>query len=93
MDYLNIIVKSKYVLDSDKETIFGSEDVVFTDSDTDIFDLLVLIGSFKSKTQAKKNWNGPKEIPYGFSEFCIGKIKRHLTIWNTVECENNENSN
>jgi len=85
MDYLNVIVNSENIKDGDKELIFGEEDVIFISKDTSIFDLLVMIGVFSSKGQAKKNWNGAKELPNGYSEFYVGKLKRQLSIWNPTE--------
>ena len=52
------------------------------ENEVDMFDLLVMLGAFSSKGQAKKNWKGVKDIPFGWSEFIIGKLKRQLCIWN-----------
>tara|TARA_Y100000310_G_C20593346_1_gene769240 strand:- start:1178 stop:1357 length:180 start_codon:yes stop_codon:yes gene_type:complete len=53
---------------------------------TDIFDLLVNIGLFPSKSQARKNWKREKEIPAGFSDFPnLGKKKLRMTILNPIE--------
>lgn len=84
MEYLNIAIDNPYLDDDDIKAIFPiDEDVkIIKENEVDIFDLLVKLEAFKSKGQAKKNWNGPKEIPPGFSEFTIGKLKRQLTIWN-----------
>lgn len=53
-------------------------------ADTDIFDLLVRIEAFPSKGQARKNWNGVKVIPPGFSIIKVGKNRnmKWLFIWN-----------
>jgi hypothetical protein len=84
MDFLNVVIDNPNFEDEDIKTLFpDDEDVkLFKEGTIDIFDLLVMMGSFQSKGQAKKNWAGPKEIPFGFSEFIVGKLKRHLTIWN-----------
>jgi hypothetical protein len=52
----------------------------------DIFDILVVAGAFESKGQARKNWQGIKEIPTGYNEIGpIGKQKLMLFIWNPTE--------
>ena len=90
MNFLNVIIDNGNILPEDEDLIFGSdngikEPVVFVPITTTIFDLLIMIGSFNSKNQAKKNWKHGDIIPNGFSEFWIGKVKRHLTIWNPTE--------
>jgi hypothetical protein len=48
----------------------------------DIYEILVTAGCFESKGQARKNWQGIKEIPTGYSEFGpVGKSKVHFFIW------------
>lgn len=34
-------------------------------------DCLVELGVFSSKSQARKNWRGPIQIPEGFSHFLL----------------------
>jgi len=59
----------------DKQLFFGDEDVTLLPNDTDMFDLLVRIGIFKSKTQARKNWTKTgRDIPDGF--FDLQKISK-----------------
>lgn len=82
---LNIIIVNGFIEEEDKELIFQDEDVVMRSPLTDIHDLLLELGSFPSKSQARKNWKGPKTIPDGFSEFSVGKLRRKLTIWNPTE--------
>jgi hypothetical protein len=45
-------------------------------------DLLVALGSFPSKGQARKNWRGPLEIPRGYSTFRVGR--RFLFVYNPI---------
>jgi len=53
---------------------------------TDIWSILVDSGAFESKGQARKNWQGIKEIPDGYSELGpIGKSKLMLFLWNPSE--------
>lgn len=49
-----------------------------------MWDLLVIVGVFSSKNQARKNWTGPREIPMGYSEHQVGGSKRRkfLYVWN-----------
>lgn len=83
MDYLNVIVMNGFVRGEDKPALFpNDEDVLEVSPLTDIWDLLLMLGAFPSRGQAKKNWKGPKQIPDGWSEFYVGKIRRHLCIWN-----------
>jgi hypothetical protein len=95
MDYLNVIVDNGNVHKNDEKNLFGplehkckgcprcyKEKVLHVPIETTMFDLLVKLGSFKSKGQARKNWRFGKDIPSGWSEFKIGKLKRHLSIWN-----------
>jgi len=82
MNHLNVIVDNGNVLPTDKERLFGDEEVVVVSEDTTMFDLLVMLGSFSSKSQARKNWTAGAKIPDGWSEFFVGKLKRHLCIWN-----------
>lgn len=57
------------------------EDVFIMPEGTTLIDLLVLMGIFTSKSQAKKNWKGVIEIPSGFSHFSkLGKLNKTLTI-------------
>lgn len=85
MDYLNIIVDNGNVWPDDKQMLFGDEDVVIVIPQTTIYDLLVMLGSFPSKSQARKNWRQGATIPAGWSEFFVGKLRRHLCIWNPSE--------
>ena len=86
MDFLNIIVESEHVRDEDRVALFPDDEVVHILRDghgKDMFDLLIILGAFSSKSQAKKNWKNTKAtIPSGWSEFFVGKKKRWLCIWN-----------
>ncbi len=84
MNFLNVIVESDHVLDTDRGSLFpDSEDVLIIrpGNNKDMFDLLVLLGAFPSRSQARKNWKGTQAIPEGWSEFFVGKKKRHLCCW------------
>jgi len=82
-DFLNVIIDTGHVALTDRETLFPDEELVHVfreDNPKTIFDFLVIIGAFKSKSQAKKNWKGGP-IQDGWNEWFIGKKKRHLCIW------------
>jgi hypothetical protein len=50
-----------------------------------MIDILVQCKIFASKGQAKKNgWANKSEIPQGFSEFTVGKLKRRIAILKVV---------
>ena len=98
MQYLNVMIENGNALPEDKELIFGpnncpsckgcdfcrAEDVYAMSPETDMYDLLVKLEAFPSKSQARRVWKHTgKEIPPGFSHFTrIGKHRRVLTIWN-----------
>lgn len=98
MEYLNIIVKNEYYLPQDKKSFFGphehvckgcmycrDEEVIEIDpEEKDMYDLLVMLGSFSSRSQAKKNWKQSEILP-GYSEYYIGKLKRRLCILNPIK--------
>lgn len=81
MKDLNIIIKNDKYLESDKHLFFGDEDVTFLDK-PDIYEALVLLEVFKSRSEARRNWNRG-EMPLGYSEFKkIGKLNKELYILN-----------
>jgi hypothetical protein len=50
-----------------------------------MLDLLVQAEIFPSKGQARKNWNGPVEIPPGWSEYHrIGKYRQSVFVLNPI---------
>ena len=86
MNFLNIIIQNSNIQEGDQGALFPKEeDVAWGTTTTTIWELLVNLGCFQSKSQARKNWKGPASIPPGWSEFFIGKKQRHLCIWNPTE--------
>ena len=97
MDYLNVVIENENFKEEDIELLFGKncsscsgcvycrDEEVKRIKNISIFDLLVELGAFISKGQARKNWKGPSKIPDGWSEFIVGKLKRKLCIWNPKE--------
>ncbi len=90
MDFMNVIINNGNVHERDRGLLFpDEEEVVIIQPDNpnvrNVLNLLIILGSFSSISQAKKNWKGPVEFPPGWSEFFVGKLKRHLCIWNPTE--------
>ena len=87
--FLNVIVDNG---NSDPEDLWlfanddgtNDQEVMVISSVIDIFDLLLLLRAFPSKSQARKNWKGGGILD-GWSEFRVGKFKHHLCIWNPQE--------
>jgi len=52
-----------------------------------VFSILVDFGIFKSRSQARKNWNkSGKDIPEGLSHFTrIGKKKHEFAIFKQID--------
>ncbi len=80
----NFIIQNGNEVSGDQELFFPGEDVTFLPDTVDIYDILVRVGIFPSKSQARKNWNKTgKEIPEGFSHFDrVGKLNKTITILN-----------
>ncbi|CAM0061813.1 hypothetical protein VPHF86_0259 [Vibrio phage F86] len=78
----NIIVNNGFVQASDKETLFGDEDVMIVEP-MSLTDLVCQLGLFKSKSQARQS-NRVGDIPSGYSEF-KGNKKTPLYVWNPTE--------
>lgn len=98
MNCLNIIVNSPFVREGDVDWVFGpfhdghekcgeecEDSIITVEPGTSMSKLLVMLGSFPSISQAKKNWKGPAEIPNGFTDVFVGKLRRRLVIWNPTE--------
>ena len=88
-DFNVVIDLEQDIPESDYHVLFGKEPVrCYNDEEKPptIYDILVDAGCFESKGQARKNWQGIKEIPTGYSEIGpIGKQKLFLFIWNPTE--------
>ena len=78
----NIIVDNDNVLDSDKELIFGDEEVITTEV-MSLPNLLHTLGVYKSTSQARKAGR-VGDIPTGYTEYKASK-KVRLFIWNPTE--------
>jgi len=62
-------------------------------SDATMLDALVIAKCFRSKSEARKNWKGDIEIPFGFSHFLFGKRKVQITIFKLGTPEQLNSSN
>jgi hypothetical protein len=89
---VNLVVLNNHFAPDLCESLFGplewDESIIMLSPEDkrDVLDLLVEMGVFPSKGQARKNWKGSVTIPSGFSDFAgIGKMRRRLTIWNPME--------
>ena len=69
------------------ETLFDGEGFIPVTTGADMFDILVMTGLFRSKSEARKNWKRTgRDIPNGFTDIDrIGKLKNRITIWNPVK--------
>jgi hypothetical protein len=67
--------------------IFGDEEATRVSQDKDIYDCLVMIGAFKSKSEARKNWTRTgKNFESGYNEYTgIGKKRLAMYVWNPVD--------
>ena len=79
---LNVIVQNEFLRGDEAHLFFQDELVIFVAPGTSVYELLVTLGAFQSRGQARKNWTqSTAEIPEGFSDFAgIGKLRRTLTI-------------
>ena len=61
----------------------GSMDFKFINAESDMYDVLVGAGIFKSKSDARRNWKKTgADIPTGHTLIRgIGKMKKRLCIW------------
>lgn len=79
----NVIIKSSSWRDKDVPLLFGGEPVHFSDAQS-LPELLVEVGAFPSKGQARKAGRSG-EIPSGFTfEFKANK-KMRPWIWNPID--------
>ncbi len=79
----NVIVKTSNWKESDIETLFGDEEVHFTEAN-DLSVLMKELGVFPSTSEARRAGRvGP--IPEGFTEEFKASKKRRLWIWNPTE--------
>jgi len=90
-NFLNfVIADDSQKIDSDLvDEILGGEIYTVLPRTSDMYDLLVQSGSFKSKSQAKNNWTKTdRNIEEGISSFIVGKQKLSITIFKPILCEN-----
>jgi hypothetical protein len=83
----NLLINNDNVLEGDIELFFAEpepENFQIIPAHFDMWDLLAHLKLFPSKSQARKdqNWKHVLEIPKGFNEFTIGKLKHKIFIFN-----------
>lgn len=78
----NFIVNKEGFVGDEQALFFDNEPIEFVPNTWTMIDLLVHVGLFPSKGQARKNWKQETEIPEGFSQFVVGKLKNKITILN-----------
>lgn len=83
---MNFIVLNPWVWEEDKHLFFGEEEVIFLRQEN-MIDILVMCDIFKSKNDAKRNWKGPIDIPEGFNQFTVGKLKTVISVLNPTFTE------
>lgn len=64
-----------------KGIVRTNDPVTVLPANATMFDVLAQAGIFSSKSDARKNWKGVVEIPWGWSEFTVGKLKHQVFIW------------
>lgn len=88
---INIIIDNGNATADDERLFFADNNgdtpnIFWLPAETNMLDILVQAGIFSSKGQAKKNgWKDRVEIPDGFSEFIVGKLKHMITILKASE--------
>jgi len=84
MSDLNIIIDNGNQIETDDFLFFDDEKVEHVPKESTVYDLLVMLGIFKSKTEARKNWNR-EQLKSGYQEIKnIGKYKKALYILNPI---------
>ena len=76
----NVVVKQSTWTERDIEILFGKEEIHFTQT-TDIASLVVELGIFPSKSQARKAGR-EGEISAGFTNAFKASKRHRLWIWN-----------
>ncbi len=87
MSSLNVVVINDYWTHSIEKILFGEDPITYLcEEDFDLFDLLMKIGAFSSKSQARKSqYAGLKKQPPGFNDLTVGKKGFRLATWLPVD--------
>lgn len=89
MKCFTVIVENQFTQGDEAElfmnaSIHPQDEITYLKPPVDMLDVLVLGGFFTSKSQAQKaGW--PRELPTGYNEWQIGKLKRWLYLFNPDE--------
>lgn len=84
MSEMNVVIDNGNIVGDESHLFFSDEPIVVQPASSSMYDLLVLLGAFTSKGQARKNWSrSGRDVPPGFSDFDgIGKMRHRLTVLN-----------
>lgn len=77
------VVENEHLQEDDIRSFFHEKDVVDRiPKEFSMWDVLVKCGIFQSKSQARKDvkWKDQSEIPNGWNEFVVGKLKHKIYI-------------
>lgn len=80
---MNLIIKSNKIISTDKETLFGDEEVTYIEEPMDMSQLMVKLGIYPSSSKARQAGR-VGDIPTGWTEYKASK-KVMLYIWNPTE--------
>lgn len=86
----NFVIRNEYY-EQEKDLIYGMfrrgiDEITYIDYPRDMYDLLVNAGIFTSRSKARSQWDGDKDIPKGYSEFKkLGKYKKGIFIFNPID--------
>lgn len=75
----NILINNEFVVGDEADLFFQAPIDWIADKDTDMWTILVFIGAFKSRSDAKRN-GFERTIPDGWTELKVGKFKVHVCI-------------
>ena len=85
MSDFNFLVKNGREEETDARLFFDNEEVIPISTNKNMYDILVMTNIFSSKSQARKNWaKTGANIPEGFSDFIVGKLKHRICILNPI---------
>jgi hypothetical protein len=89
---MNIVLRNQHWDEALERALFGNLEGVVepinhiqADASFDMYDALILLGVFNSRSQARKNWKGTREFPPGFTHFSVGKLRTQFWVWNPVQ--------
>lgn len=81
------IVKNNFARDDDRQLFFPDDEPAILLAPVEMADIMVQVGIFPSKGQARKNGYGGEKavIPPGYTELTVGKLKHKVFIFCPTE--------